>query len=290
MNTSQTKKEEIVEDINGMRVSDPYRWLEDSENPEVQAWIKSKNEEVDTELKGAPYEIFSKELIESFKVTNFSNPTPVQGKYFYTERQPDEDQAVLYMKQGLEGSPVALFNPNGKHEGNTVTIDYWEESHTGKYVAYGISQGGDEMATIFIKDTDTNQELDEKIIRCRYSSIKWLLDDSGFFYTRNPRPGMVDKNEEHLHSKVYFHALGTDPEMDDLIFGTERPKEDLLWMDLSPDGKYLSIQASQEWTKNEIHIYNLETKELKPLIVGISSKFSGIFSRVSPRNKKQSIG
>lgn len=274
MNTPTTKREEINETIHGIHVSDPYRWLEDGNNPLVQDWIKKQNEYTFSFLKDASFSTFSEELIKNFKVINFSNPVPVNGNYFYTERQPDEDQEVLYMKKGLSGTPIKLFDPNGKHDGNTMSIDYWDESRTGKYIAYGISQGGDEMATLYIKNTETNEELSEKIIHCRYSSVRWLPDDSAFFYTRNARPGTVPKNEEHLHVKVYLHKLGDDPNNDELIFGADRPKDDMLGISLSPDGTYLGIQASHTWTEDEIYIYNPQTKEIKPLIVGIPSKFS----------------
>lgn len=271
---SSVRKDSICEEINGIKIPDPYRWLEETENPEVQEWISSHNMEVNATLKKSLFKEFSDELIRNFKVINFSNPVPVQGKYFYTERQPDEDQAVLYMKKGLDGEPVRLFNPNGKRDGNTFTIDYWDESKTGKYIAYGISEGGDEMATLYIKDVDTNEELADKIIHCKYSSVRWLPDDSGFFYTRNARPGTVQKNEEHLHVKVYLHILGDDPNSDELIFGADRSKEDMISLSLSPDGQYLGIQVSTTWTENEIYIYDRETRETKPVAVEIPAKFS----------------
>lgn len=96
---SLVKKDNIIEEINGIKIPDPYRWLEDVDNPEVQNWISSHNKEVDEALKVDSFKDFSNELIRNFKVVNFSNPVPVQGRYFYTERQPDEDQAVLYMKK-----------------------------------------------------------------------------------------------------------------------------------------------------------------------------------------------
>lgn len=271
------KKQDIIEEIHGIKVSDPYRWLEDTDDAEVKDWIKAQNEQVNSTLKNNSFKIFSQELAKNFKVVNFSNPLPVRGKYFYSERQPDEDQSVLYVEKGLDGTPVTLFNPNGKRDGNTVTIDYWEESRTGKYIAYGISEGGDEMATLYIKDTDTNEKLSERIIHSRYSSIAWLPDDSAFFYTRNPRPGTVPKNEEHLHVKVYFHKLGDNPDNDELIFGADRPKDDMIGIVLSPDGRYLSIQVSQTWTENEIYIYDCLTKNTKSLTAGIPSKFSTRF-------------
>ncbi len=240
------------DEIQGIRVSDPYRWLEDAENPKVKGWIDSQNKKTDVALKEELFEEFTNELAKSFKVVNFSNPIPAKGKYFYTERQPHEDQAVLYVKTGLDGSPVKLFDPNGKRDGNTVTIDYWFKSTSGKYIAYGVSEGGDEMATLYVKNVDENTQLPDKIIHCRYSAVKWLPDDSGFFYTRNARPSTVPKNEEHLHVKVYLHKLGCNPDDDELVFGADRPKDDMIGISLSPDGKYLGIEVSTTWTENEI--------------------------------------
>lgn len=269
-----TRKDDIVENIHEQEVHDPYRWLENAENPEVQDWISSHNMETDEILKQGLFNEFSQELVKNFKVVNFSNPIPVQGKYFYTERQPDEDQAVLYVKKGLYGEPVILFNPNGKRDGNTVSISYWHESKTGKYVAYGISEGGDEMSTLYVKDTDSNTELSDVIPHCRYSSVRWLPDDTGFFYTRNARPGTVPVNEEHLHVKVYFHKLGVSSDNDELIFGENRPKDDMVGITLSTDGKYLGIEATTTWTENEIYIYDCNTKETKSIVAQIPAKFS----------------
>ena len=275
--TIPTKREAIVDEIEGVRVADPYRWLEDSQAPDVREWIAHCNEQVDGALKGDAFRRFSDELAKNFKFVQYSNPLPVQGTYFYTERQPDEDQAVLYMKKGLDGAPVKLVDPNGKREGNTITIDYWMPSQSGRYLAYGISEGGDEMATLYVQDTETVQNLSEKIVHCRYSSIRWLPDDSAFFYTRNPRPGTVPKNEEHLHTKVYLHVLGTDPDADALIFGADRPKDDMTNIGISPDGRYVSIFVSRTWTENDVYIYDRESDKVQPLIVGVPSIFSLVF-------------
>jgi len=274
MQIPQTKKENVIDKINGTTVADPYRWLEDSNNKEVADWIDAQNQYTDSILRNDNQGKFSDELIKNFKVVNFSNPVPVKGRYFYMERQPDEDQMVLYVKDGLDGMPKKLVDPNGKRAGNTSTIDYWFPGWSGKYVAYGLSEGGDEMATLYVMDVDKNENLPEKIVHCRYSSVRWLPDDSGFFYTRNPHPGTVPKNEEHLHPKVYFHKLGDNPENGKLIFGHERPKDDMVNISLSLDGRFLAIHVSQKWTENEIYIYDSKKETITPLITGIPSKFS----------------
>ncbi len=279
MDIHNPKKQDIVDEIQGMQVPDPYRWLEDGNSDEVKEWIKVQNEAVETSLKNDAYKVFSEELARNLKVTTFSNPTPVHGAYFYVERKPDEDQAVLYIKKGLDGTPVKIFDPNGKRNGNTVSIDFWFHSLTGKYVAYGISEGGDEMSTIYVKNVETGEQLSDIITRCRHSSLQWLPDDSGFFYTRNALPCTVPKNEEHLHMKVYLHILGNNPAVDELIFGEGRGKDDIISVSLSPDARYLGIKAYQKWTENDIYIYDRQTKKLQPLIVGMPSIFSVLFLR-----------
>ena len=102
-------------------------------------------------MRNENFEIFSNELANNFKTVDFSNPIPVKGKYFYKERQPDDDQFALYVKNGIDGSPVKLVDPNGMRDDNTIAIAFWSVSKTGKYLAYGLSQGGDEMAVMHIK-------------------------------------------------------------------------------------------------------------------------------------------
>lgn len=272
-----TKRQEVVYEMNGIKIMDPYIWLEDGNDPQVKEWTDIQNENVEKEFKNENSKIFSDELAKNLNIVSFSNPVLVGNRYFYTERQPNEDQFVLYYKDGLNGEPKKIFDPNGKRQGNTITIDFRMESKTGKYIAYGISEGGDEMATIYIKDVDNDKELSEKIIKCRYSKIRWVFDDSGFYYTRNPRPGTVPKNEEHLHSKIYFHKLGDNPDNDELIFGEGRPKDDMISMNLSLDGRYLSIHVSGTWSENDVYIYDSKTKQTKLIISGIKSKFNIIF-------------
>ncbi len=132
-------------------------------------------------------------------------------------------------------------------------------------------------STLYIKNVHTNTLLEEQIPHCRHASVMWLADDSGFYYTRNPMPGTVPKDEEHLHTKVHFHAIGQNPDADELIFGEGQPKDDMISIKLSPDNIYLSIHVSTKWTENELYIYHTGTKETKPLVTGIPAKFNITF-------------
>lgn len=278
MNFPETKRVDQQTKIFDLTIKDSYQWLEDAADPETKRWVDTQNTYVDSSLRNDIFETFSLNLVENFKTVEFSNPIPVKGRYFYAERKPGEDQFVIYMKQSIDDpSPIKLIDPNGMTADNTTSIDFWSVSRTGKYIAYGISQGGNEMPTIHIKNTETEEDILDQIPRCKNAQVKWLLDDSGFFYKRNPRAGTVPKNEEHLHSKVYFHKLGDNPEDDALIFGSNRPKDDMLSLSLSRDGRYLAIQASQNWAQNDVFVYDRNTGKTIPLVIGIPTIFSVFF-------------
>ncbi len=279
MNFPKAKRKNIVKKIHGYEVNDPYRWLENPDNKETKKWINQQNRYLKFNLKDDVFKIFQKELAKNFKATTFSNPYPIKGRYFYSEKKPNKNQSAAYFKDGLHGKPVKLIDPNGMNKGDTISLDYWFPSRTGKYVVYGLSRGGSEAATLYIKNINNRKNLPEKIINCRYSSVAWLPDDSGFFYTRNPRPNTVPKNEESLYSRVYFHKLKNNPNRDELIFGKNRPKDDMLGITLSIDGRYLSINVSQNWVENNIYILDIKEKRLFLLSKEVGAKFYLWFAR-----------
>ncbi|PSO46672.1 MAG: hypothetical protein BRC24_00755 [Parcubacteria group bacterium SW_4_46_8] len=270
-----SKKDSVTDTIGGIDVTDPYRWLEESSDPEVKEWVKSQNDRIETEIQDDQYEKISDELVANYQTTNFSTPKYVNGRYVYMERKPDQDQHVLYVKKSAEADPQTVFDPNGKKEENTLAITYWTVSQTGRFVSFGVSEDGNEMATLRVYDVENDSMLDDAIINCRFASTTWLSDDSGFYYVRNPRPGEVPEGETHMHPKVYFHTLGDDPENDELIFGEDRPKEDMPKIGISPDDSYLSIRVGQDWTENDIFIYEIDTGEITKIING-DGFYSGI--------------
>lgn len=262
----------MIDEIAGIRIPDPYRWLEER-TEEVDDWVAAQNTYTDSVLRSQTQKVFSNELQKLFWSVVFSNPVAANGRYFFVERRPGQDQFVLLVQDNLRGKPRVLFDPHGKTGENTATIQEWTPSLTGKYIAYEYAEGGTEMGELRILDVATGKHVAEVIPACRHASVAWLPDDSGFFYTRHPKTGEVPKNEEHLHEKAFFHRLGDAPDRDMLIFGADRPNDDMLKLDISPDGRYLSIGVLRRWTENEIFLYDCKRKKLHPLVVGISAKF-----------------
>ena len=108
-----TRTDNVREVIQGVDIVDPYRWLEDQESPETRAWIDAQNKYTDSIVKPLPgREVLQKQLTGLLKVSSFSLPRERGGRYFFTMRQPDQDQAVLYFREGVNGANQVLVDPN----------------------------------------------------------------------------------------------------------------------------------------------------------------------------------
>lgn len=273
-----SKIDPVIDNLHSYKVVDNYRWLENGDSQEVKKWVAEQNKfSLNIIKQNGHFDIFHDELAEHFEIPMFSNPIPVKGMYFWQERRPGQDQWVIYVKEGLDGKPKPLVDPNGMKKDNTVSIDYWYVSPNGTYLAYGLSEGGDEITTLYIKQVASGEDLKDKVLNAQFSELQWLPDETGFFYTRGPRPGTVPKDEERYHVKVFFHKLGTNPDNDELIFGKDRPKDDMIGLTLSLDGRYLGISVFQNWNRNDLYLYDTSTKLVTTLIEGLDAQFS-IFS------------
>ncbi len=128
----------------------------------------------------------------------------------------------------------------------TVALDWWFPSDDGKYVAYGTSASGSENSTLYLIETATGKLLPDKIDRARIAQVAWKKDNSGFYYGRNPKKGSVPEGDDVYYLHIFYHALGSDPDKDPLIWGEGRKKEDILVSQLpDDDDRWLLLTAYQ---------------------------------------------
>jgi prolyl oligopeptidase len=253
----------IVDMFHGTKVLDNYRWLEDGNSPATQKWVGDEMAYTRALLDPLPgREAIHRRLTELLSIGSITPPV-IAGKHcFYTKREGLQNQPVLYVRDGLNGTDRVLVDANQLAADGTIALDWFHPSDNGKYVAYGISQSGSEMSTLHIVETKTGTQLPDTIERTRAASIAWLHDNSGFYYTRYPKKGDVAAGQEMYNRRVFFHYLGTDPETDDRIFGEGRDPEDWPSVLLSNDGRWLLIHVSQGWTKSELFL--MDTKHTNP--------------------------
>jgi prolyl oligopeptidase len=255
-----TPREEVTDVWHGERIVDPYRWLEKTESSRTREWTDAQNARTREVLDALPQRRhFAERLRQLLTVGLLDTPRPINGRVFHTRRHGSQRQAVLYVRDSVDANDRALIDPNVLDVGGLVTIDWYYPSHDARYVAYGLSRGGDEMSTLHVVEVATGRQLPESIPHTQRSTVAWASD--GFYYAANPAPGSVAPGDEHYHRRVRFHRLGDDAANDVTVFGEGRPKEDIVWARTSPDGHWVLFHAFKGWTRSDLYLLDRRAPE-----------------------------
>jgi prolyl oligopeptidase len=248
----------VVDDVQGHKITDDYRWLEDAASPETQQWVSDEMAYTRGVLDPLPgRDQLHKRLTDLMSIGTISAPQIGGKHYFYTKREGSQNQPVLFLREGVNGKDRVLVDVNQLAADGTVALDWWVPSDDGKYVAYGTSPSGSEMSTLHVIETATGQLLPDSIERTRAVSLAWMLDNSGFYYTRYPKKGEVAEGQEVYYRHVFYHTLGSDPTKDPLVFGKDLGAEDWPQVDLSNHGDWLLITVAQGWTKTDLYVQDV---------------------------------
>ncbi|OLC09925.1 MAG: hypothetical protein AUH39_03395 [Chloroflexi bacterium 13_1_40CM_67_9] len=254
-----TAREDVIDDIHGVRITDPYRWLE-AETDRVREWTDRQNARTRAVLDPLPQRAtWAPRLRELLSVGLLSTPRPIAGRVFHLRREGEQRQAVLYVRDAVHAADRVLIDPNGLDREGLVTIDWYYPSPDARYVAYGLSRGGDEMSTLYVMETATRKLLADQIRHTQRSTVAWV--PGGFYYTVHPAPGSVPPGDENYYRRVRYHRLGDDPARDRLVFGEERPKEDIVNVSASLDGRWVLFGAFKGWTRSDLYLLDRDHPE-----------------------------
>jgi len=251
-----------VEDtVQGHQIVDRYRYLENANDPDTKLYVDQELSYTRSILDQLPgRDKINARLSQLLEIGTVGTPQMGGKYYFHTRREGNQNQPVLLVREGLNGDDRVLLDVNKLASDGTIALDWWYASEDGKYVAYGTSPSGSEVSTLHVIETATGKLLPDSIERTRAASIAWRHDDSGFFYTRYPKKGEVAEGQEVYSRHVFYHALGADPAHDPLIFGEGRDPEWWPNVSLSEDGRWLLINEEHGWTKTELFLQDLTTK------------------------------
>src|SRR5215467_6301459 len=252
-----------TDDYFGTKVSDPYRWMEDIDAPEVKAWIEEENKLTRSMLDAVPgREQMHTRLVELMNFERYTAPTRRGTRYFYWHNTGLQNQNVLYWTEGLSGGPQVLLDPNTMSADGTVAISGLAISDDGRFAAYAIAEAGSDWMKWRVRDVATGQDLADLVEWSKFSSAAWLKDASGFFYQGYDAPAADALKATNYFHKIFFHKLGTPQSEDRLIFDRPDDKEMNLGAAVSDDGRYLFIyQSKGSSPNNELAIKDLEDAE-----------------------------
>jgi prolyl oligopeptidase len=274
-----TRKAELVENLHGALVPDPYRWLEDDHSTETKTWVEAQNKVTFAYLEEIPARPRLKErLTKLWNYERYGTPYKEGGRYFYSKNDGLQNQSVLCTMRSLDDEPRVLLDPNLLSPDGTVALATYSISDDGKRMAYGISSAGSDWNEFKVRDIDSGQDLSDHIKWVKSSGAAWTKDGKGFFYSRYDEPTSTNqfKGVNYFH-KLYYHKLGTPQAQDVLVYHRPDQKEWGFGSGVTDDGRYLTIHVWQGTdTRNRFFYKDLEQPDAK--VVELLNDFDADYS------------
>ncbi|HKM46272.1 MAG TPA: prolyl oligopeptidase family serine peptidase, partial [Terriglobales bacterium] len=264
-----TRRGDVQETLHGVTISDPYRWLEDQESTETRAWINQQNEYTHKLLDSWPGRArLEKRLSEWKKVERIGSPLERSGRLFYRKRGADQEQYVIYTRQGEAGKEEVLLDPNPMSPDHSTNVEIMDVSKDGKLLAYVLRVGGKDETEVHVLDVAAKRNLADVLPARVYFDLSFLPDGSGFYYAT-----MLDDGP-----RVRFHKVGTKVDTDTDVFGKGYAKEAIIVGDPSEDGRHLIIHVLHGSAADKVEIWaqDLEKKgPIEPVIKDLDARFFG---------------
>ncbi len=257
-----TKKVDQVDELHGVKVQDPYRWLEDDvrQSKEVAEWVAAENAITSAYLAAIPQrDAIKKRLTELWNYEKFGAPFKAGGRYFYFKNDGLQNQSVLYKLESLNADPVVLIDPNKWSKDGTVALGSTSFSDDGRFAAYSVAEAGSDWNTWRILEVETGRLLADELKWVKFSGASWTPDNKGFFYSRYDEPPEgAAFQKTNLNQKLFYHRVGSSQSDDVLVY--KRPDEPTWGFGtrVTEDGRYLVIEI---W-KGTDHKYRVVYKDL----------------------------
>ena len=268
---------DLVEDLHGVKIADPYRWMEDLESPELKAWIDAQNRVTFGYLEQIPARRrINQRLTNLWNYEKYGTPFQRGGRYFFSKNDGLQNQYVLYVTDSLQAEPRVLLNPNELSEDGTVALAGMSVSEDGKLLAYGLSEAGSDWVEYHVRDIDTGRDLPDLIKWVKFSGASWTRDGQGFFYSRYDEPTGDAFADANYYHKLYYHRLGTLQSQDQLVYHRPDHKQWGFGGSVTDDGRYLVISISQG-TERENRVYykdlQAQNTEIVPLLDDFDAQY-----------------
>lgn len=239
----QARVSDVVDELHGEKVADPYRWLEDIDSGETKRWVEAEAALTRDWLAEGddPREGLRERVRQLWDYEKVSAPRTQGGRTFYNRNSGLQNQSVLYWHP--EGEPQEakiLIDPNALSEDGTVALSGASVSDDGKWLAYGLSKAGSDWQEWRVREVATGEDQPEVLKWVKFSSASWSPDSKGFCYSRYDEPTEGDElSEANYFQKVYYHLPGTEQNEDRLLYERPDQKEWGFHAGFSEDGQWL---------------------------------------------------
>jgi prolyl oligopeptidase len=236
---------DLVDDLHGHAVADPYRWLEDPADPRTRTWSAAQDETARRHLDALPGRDRLASALDALVSTGFVGvPVWRAGRRFAMRREPGQEHAVLHVTEP-DGRSRVLLDPTAIDPSGLTTLDSWAPDLEGRLLAYQLSAGGDEHSVLHVLDVTTGADVEAPIDRCRYSSVAWLPGGEELVFVRMVTPDEAPEGEQAFHRRVWRHRIGAPTETDELLDGPGLYEtHNYYGVSVSRDGRWLLVTAN----------------------------------------------
>ncbi len=253
-----SKKVEQVDDYHGVKVADPYRWLEDADSPETKAWVEAQNKVTFGFLESIPERARLRErLTQLWNYEKFGVPFREGDRYFFTRNDGLQNQSVLYVGRTPDDPQArVLLDPNTLSADGTVALTNYAVSDDGKLLAYGLATAGSDWNEWRVRNVETGEDLPDRLQWVKFSGASWTKDGKGFFYSRydEPKEGNLLQSTNY-YQKLYYHRVGTPQSADELVYERRDHKEWGFGGYVTDDGRYLGIVVTMGTSPKNLFFY-----------------------------------
>ena len=284
-----TKKGDQVDVYHGTKVADPYRWLEDDASPQTEAWIEAQNKVTLPYLEAIPYRAQLQARVKQLNdYPKYSSPSRRGPYYFFSKNEGTQNQSVLYIQKGIEGTPEVLIDPNTWSADGTVRLGAFAPSANARYAVYGISKSGSDWQQYKVMELATKKTLPDTVDWVKVSGVAWHGD--GFYYSRYPEPGKGKSekaavNEDH---RVYFHKVGTQQAQDRQIYQDAANAQRFHMVETTDDERFALLTVSDRGKGkdgNALFARDLArgAREFNPVIRDIGNESYGVVDNIGDK-------
>lgn len=264
----------------GVEITDPYRWLEDGDAPEVKEWMRAQDAFTRAELSRLPErEAIASRLKQLFYIDAVSAPRHRRGRYFVSRRHATKEKSIVYWKEGKGGEERVLLDPNSWSDDGSVSLGGWEVSWDGKNVAYKVQKNNSDEATLHVMDVASGKRSDVDVIEGgKYAYASWTPSGDGFYYVWLPTDPSIPVADRPGYAEVRFHRLGQDPRQDRVVRGRTGDPRTFLNASVSKDGRFLVLTVAHGWTSTDVYFRDLRRPGAqaadRPLAVGRDAHYN----------------
>lgn len=254
-----TRKVDTVDTYFGTKVADPYHWLEDDKSAETGEWVKAQNSVTYDYLSKIPFRDKIKERLT--KIWNFEKRSALFKKknyYFFYKNDGIQNQSVLYVQDGLKGTPKILLDLNTLATDGTVSLGGLAISKDAKYLAYSINRAGSDWSEIYVMEIESGKKLTDEIKWVKFSDIAWK--DHGFYYSAYdaPKKGKSELSNKNEYHKIFFHQIGDIQSKDALVYEDKQHPLRNFSASTTEDQKLLMISGSESTSGTSLFIKELD--------------------------------